>query len=349
VPEVKLGGGITVVDGIIKQMRGEYEHLVIAHSVTNTELLSSAKLIKVPHKRIYHLFKVVIKLHKLKTSSIILHIHGRHGFLFFIAGKILNIPIINQHHGYYGHQRKKKSLRKLNYLIDYLMLRFSELCIFTSIDEAAEAKKTYSNNIRSKLVFNRPLNQKKFAFTAVKRKISRLICLATSNIEQKGFDRQIQFFAEIEKLYPEIKLIHFLNMRKTVEILKIKSMINEQKLENYEMTQAVSNVWDLLDNTSDCIISTSRFEGRNLVLQEAFQRGFSTLATNCIGQNELLNVKWSNILDNNNEKEWLTTFEQLFYNPDREQQKCIEALKFVEQFGGLEEYCSELRLLYDQF
>lgn len=347
VPEVKFGGGITIIDAITRNLDNEYEHTVISHNIVDHNLLISTNLIEISHNKIHHLLNVIIALSRLKRGSTIVHIHGRHGFLFFIGAKLLNIPIINQHHGYYGHRKKSKRFRRLNFIIDYFMLRFSEICVFTSTDEENEVINRYSNNIRRKLIFNRPFIDKACSNIPRLRNISRLICLGTSNIEQKGFDRQIRFFRDIAERYPNIELIHFLNMQNEQEVEEMKSMIEEYNVKNYRIMQAVPNVWKILDNRTDCVISTSRYEGRNLVLQEAFQQGFSTLATNCSGQKELLDDKWSNVLDDGDEENWIYTFEQFFNNLDIEHQKCVAAYDFVAQFGGLEKYCEEVRLLYE--
>ena len=107
-------------------------------------------------------------------------------------------------------------------------------------------------------------------------------------------------------------LIHFFNFQNKKELNNIKNKIKELGIsKNYLLKNAKKNVWKEIINNKGIIISTSRFEGRNLVIQEAFHNYVPVVATDCLGQKELLSENHSFILNNNNPKNGQKLYFQL--------------------------------------
>ena len=103
--------------------------------------------------------KVFIKLLKKDKKNCLLHIHGRSGFLVFLAAKIQNYKIIYQAHGYYNKLSKNNNF--IQNLIDFFLLRFSDLVIFCSESEKNFIVKLYNLKNKNRVIQNNVNNIKK--------------------------------------------------------------------------------------------------------------------------------------------------------------------------------------------
>ncbi len=307
-------------------------------------------LVLTKHSSFRNFFKILGKLKEENKKNTLIHIHGRNGFFVFLAAKIMDFKIIYQSHGYYYKLSTRKLFSFLQNFIDSCLLKFSDLTIFTADGEKEFALKNYNIKQNFKVIYNRTNPSiKKVTSPIISEKLPIIYCLATSGIHQKGFNRQLTLIRNFKSCNSKFKLIHYFNFENQFELNYLKNKIKLLGLSNhYFLKRASKNVWDKINSTGGFIISTSKYEGRNLVIQEAFHNMIPVIATDCIGQKELLKETHSFILKEDRMDQWLNVLSEAIENKALRNKKVKKAKNWILQFGDMKVYSKELFDCYKQ-
>lgn len=341
-PPIKTAGGTTLLKNNLVNLFQKTTNEIWADGIEEDIKFYKVKPQITKHRNLKNFLKVFIKLLKKDKKNCLLHIHGRSGFFVFLAAKIQNYKIIYQAHGYYNKLSKNNNF--IQNLIDFFLLRFSDLVIFCSESEKNFIVKLYNLKNKNRVIQNNVNNIKK-GYPRIKNteKINLIYCLATSNIYQKGIDLQLKLVKELLALYSDFKIIHFFNSQNLQEKEIINKSIRELGLSNhYYLKPTIKNVWDYVDPIRGTIISTSRFEGQPLVISEAFYNNIPVVATNCLGQKDLLNDQNAFILDIKNKKEWPNILLKAITLQKQRNKKSEFAKKWLSQFGDKNTYTEKL-------
>lgn len=342
------GGGSLLIQNLVKALPKSCTSEVWVHKIIDSINYAPALLVEINHRSLLDCKNIYTRLKDLDKNETIIHVHGRHGFIIFAIAKFLNFKTIAHHHGYYYHSLNKSRLNIVQYLIDYFFLWCSSLVIFTSDGERDFALKTYSKKINFKVVYNRSFRDEIIFSRRRHSTNKRLVSMATANINQKGIDLQINLMKQLVTKFPKLKLIHYFNFAKTEELNFIRARISELNLEkNYIILQAHEDVWGKININTDILISCSRFEGRNLVIQEAFKAGLLVLATDCVGQAELLNEQRAFILPNNNYSNWVSVAQKAITIEASKCDKTDKAKIWIDTFGNIKDYAYEIEKQYE--
>lgn len=347
-PVIKIGGGIKVAQNIISNCPSEIKNQVWANGIEDKISFAGSKIELTNHAKIINFPKILNKLVKENKETSLIHVHGRNGFFVFLAAKILKMKVVYHPHGYYYKLLKKKKLSMLNNLVDYLILQFSDLIIFCSESEKNFAIQNYSLKNNHIVIHNVVEKFKKNTRIIKQREKTNIIyCLATNNIHQKGIDLQLSLAKELLDLMSNFKFIHYFNCKNHKEMKIIENKIKELGLSNhYFLKGTKTDVWNDIDCKIGTFISTSRFEGQPLVIHEAFQNGIPVVATNCIGQKELLTNNNSFILDIANKNNWSRILFDAINSENKRSQKRKAAKDWIRESGDIKSYMKELLNAY---
>lgn len=346
-PAIRTAGGTTLLKNNLVNLFQKTTNEVWASGIEEDIKFYKVKCQITKHTDIKNFIKIFIKLLKRNNKESLIHIHGRSGFLVFIAAKMQKFKTIYQAHGYYNKLINKRKYNYFHNLIDSSLLKFSDYIIFTSDGERDFVLRNFHLKTKYKVIYNRS----SYNHSQISKKISRkkkhiIYCLATSNIYQKGIDRQLLLIKELLKFTKNFKLIHYFNFQNKKELEFLKKEIKKLGLSDYYIfKKAKKNIWSYIYKQSSTIISTSRFEGRNLVIQEAFHNNISVVATNCLGQNELLNKDRSFILDED-KKDWAKVLFKAISSEELRTKRAKKAKKWIRQFGDMKTYTEELLETY---
>lgn len=349
-PVIRTSGGITLLQNILKNLPKNIKNQIWVGRIEEEIKFHKVKPIETSHAKINY-FPYLIKIFKDESNkNTLIHIHGRNGFYVFLAAKLLKFKVIFQAHGYYYKLINKRKFSFLNIAVDKLLLKYSDLVLFCSHHEKDFILKNYTSNLNYKVIYNRSekIKTKSIHNKKYPNKEALLYCLGTSNLYQKGIDRQLILIKELKKFLKNFMLIHYFNFQNKNEIFQLKNDIKNLGLsKHYILKSAHKNVWNEIDEKKGIIISTSRFETRNLVIQEAFHNSIPVVATNCIGQKELLNEQIAFILDNEDEKKWPKIIKNAILNTKERKKKVNNAKFWIQEFGDMKDYCKELISCYE--
>jgi len=348
-PVIRTGGGVILLQQILSNISDKTKNQVWAHRIEENLRFKNTKLKLTKHANLVYFPKIIIELIKQKKENTIIHVHGRNGFLVFLAAKFLKIRVVYQAHGYYYKLLKNNKFSFLNYFVDYFILKFTDLVIFCSESEKDFVIKNYALKNNHVVIQNSIKNLKK-GKPQIKNpeKINIIYCLGTSNIYQKGIDLQLKLAKELLKLIKNFKIIHFFNFQNHKEKMIIEKNIKKLGLSNHYFLQSTKkNVWDYIDPKMGTIISTSRFEGQPLVISEAFYNCIPVVATNCLGQQDLLKSKNAFILDTKNTQEWSKILLKAITSKDERNEKRKFAKDWIDQFGDMKKYINDLLSAYN--
>jgi len=343
-PEVRTSGGITLLQNNLINLTSGISHLIWASKIKEKINFYNTDTILTNHSNIRYFIQIIKRLKTEDNDNTLIHIHGRNGFFVFLAAKIIKIKVIYQAHGYYYKFEKRKLFFLFQNLLDNCLLQFSDFILFTSDGEKKFALKNYNVNIKYKVIYNRSnfVKKKKHIPTTSKKKLI-IYCLATSNIYQKGLDNQLLLIKKLKDLNSNFKLIHYFNFQNQYELKILNNQIKSLNLSShYFLKKATKYVWDEITASGGIVISTSRYEGRNLVIQEAFHNMIPVVATNCIGQNELLEENRGFILKENKFDEWPNILLEALSNEELRKLKAIRANNWIKKFGDMKQYSKEL-------
>ncbi len=350
VPVIRTSGGITLLQNILNNLPNNIKNQIWVGQIEEKLEFYKVKPLNTSHAKIIYFPYLIKILNNENTKDTLIHIHGRNGFFVFLAAKLLKFKIIFQAHGYYYKLNNKRLFSFLNISIDKILLKYSDLVLFCSHHEKNFVLKNYTSKLKYKVIYNRSERTKTKSKSNKNFKNKEIIfyCLGTSNLYQKGIDRQLILFKELKKIFPNFIIIHYFNFKNKKERIFLANEIKNLGLsKHYILKNAHKDVWSEIDKKKGIIISTSRFETRNLVIQEAFHNSIPVIGTNCIGQKELLKEQISFVLDNKDEKIWPKILNKAILNKKERNMKTKKAKKWIQNFGNMKDYCQELVSCYE--
>ena len=345
IPTIRTSGGIRILQNNLLHFPPNIENIIWANKIEEELHFHKTKIELTKHSNFKYFFNIYRRLKKEKRNNIIIHIHGRNGFLVFLVAKFLKYRVVYQAHGYYYKLSNRKKLLFINNLIDNLILKYSDFVLFCSNSEKKFALKNYSVNSNNRIILNRTQNNKKNDDRHIKinKKNYLIYCLATSNIYQKGIDQQLELVKDLKRFTKNFKLIHYFNFQNNAELEIIKEKIEKLNLsDNYFLRNAIPSIWEEIYEKQGILISTSRFEGMPMVILEAFHNFIPVVATNCYGQEDLLKEKRALILKKNERKMWAENLFNFMIDEEKKIEKSKHAKEWVISLGKIENYSLEI-------
>lgn len=348
-PVIRKGGGCVYLNDLVQsQVFENCEHHCIATTTIDENFIPGCNYFEINYNTIIGFFRTAILI--LRGNYDLIHIHGRHGGLVCIFLKLLGKKVVLQFHGYYGLDVPRSSLlNALNKIFDKLILKTADCVIATCKAEQKKIENLYKFSKTCVVLTRRSLS------TDLPRRESddvilnkkKIYCLSVEGVHQKGIDSFLDLCEQCKDL--EIEFIHYFNHKNLIELQYIQEQINTKELNNYYLRESCDKIWHDIYADAYAIISTSRFEGRNMTLQESFWNGVLVIASNCTGQDELLNDRWSMILDINDITSWKNVIEKATELSQAEKYKLeANAFNFISEFGDQNVMHREILNIYDQ-
>lgn len=174
-------------------------------------------------------------------------------------------------------------------------------CFQKVVCVSQQAKDQYEKkfNLKNSIVIYNPIDTNEIKKYRKKYEVKKefVFCAVGRLEDQKGFDRLIEAFIEINKYYPNFILNIIGDGSKGIEL---KRLVSENKLnDKIKFTGFIKNPYEVMAK-SDMLICSSRSEGYSLVVAEGMCLGLPILTTDCTGPNELINKGEFGILVENN-------------------------------------------------
>ena len=362
-PKYTIVGGTVYIKELIHELKkNKIQSSMICGAVSKDQepnLATDFRTIHFASKKPLELIISIISLVKLlirarSSANVVAHCHGRNTLIPAIISFFLRVPIVYQAHGYHYFNKKYNLVinRELNKLIDFLFLKLSKSIIFTCTSEYNNYVNKWLTIDQSKCVIiptriNIEKNEKNLKYQFNAGRTFRIACISASNFHQKGVDRLISLIRSLKNINFDFKVFHYFKVKDELELQILNRLISEAEVEDrYIMRSPVNDVWlKIMD--CDALISTSRYEGRNIAIQEAFVKRMPVIATNCSGQDELLSDDRSVVLPDNNEDLWPEIILSFFNNyKNLGYEKSNHASKFIRNDGGIDLMAKEFAALY---
>jgi glycosyltransferase involved in cell wall biosynthesis len=143
----------------------------------------------------------------------------------------------------------------------------------------------------------------------------KVICV-TRNAFEKGVDQLFPIWAALEVKNPDWTLEIFCDTRGYYDL---KFLLEKYHLKNC-IIKAPSKILETEYKTSSIFVSTSRFEAFPLVVLEAMSYGIPIVAYDClVGMSSILKDNFGYLIENGNQKEFISKLEILMQNVDLRQ------------------------------
>lgn len=344
----KRGGSIYVNELVQSQVFENCEHHCVAAATVDDEFILKCNYYEINYHTILGFARTIALIWNGHYDLI--HLHGRHGGLISIVAKLLCQKVIVQFHGYYGIDVPRNFFQdKLNKLFDNLILRTADCVIATCISEKKKIKDIYKFLKVDIVLTRRSVSPSLPSRNSVRSifKNKKIYFLSVEGIHQKGIDKFFELCEQCKNL--DLKFIHYFNHKNLKELEYVKDQVKTRALTNYQLRKSRDAIWTDIYSDAYAIISTSRFEGRNMTLQEAYWNRITVIATNCTGQDELLDERWSLILDKNEFSSWKDVLVKATELSEKDKHQLEEkAYQFISGFGDQHEMHKEIYNLYKQ-
>ena len=237
-----------------------------------------------------------------KEKPDIIHTHGKGpGFYGRIIGKILNIPVVHTFHGF--HYEDLPFLKqKLHLAVDILLTLITDQHIFVSNGEKNRARviklldednsTVIRNGVDHRYIQNLPVNR-----STILKSVgcsdwgkNRLLGTISRISPEKGVLNLLSAFSNVIQEKPDLRLIIVGGCPEEHRdyYLKIKNFIEKENLK--ERIRILGYRQDALEilKSMDFYISSSLSEGLPISMLEAFAAGVPTIATEIIGNKDIL-------------------------------------------------------------
>lgn len=304
-----FGGGPEHIYSLIKELYKKTNFFIacpddIPYKKRYAEILGENRLILIPHRK----FKLsyLYKLKKfIKDNEIkIIHSHGKGAGIYsrllsFISGS----PCVHTFHGLHiGDYNRFQIL--IYFLIERFLSLFTEKFISVSEGEYNEViTNKITNSSKVSVIENGvaipdlTISEKNFFSSP------RILITFTRFNYQKNSSQLIYIFEEL-KNQEKTDFFKLILLGTGEEENEIRTMCKEHNLNNlFHFKGMVENRYDYLNN-SFCYISTSRWEGMPLGILEAMSFGIPVIATDVVGNNNIVEHNKTGFLYNfNNPKE----------------------------------------------
>ena len=360
VPKWVLGGGTIYLSNLLKnsaERSNLFRHIVICGSSRSSgpKLPEKVEFISLNY---FCLSGVVALYNFFKENAVqCIHCHGRNTLPVAMLGLGMKIPVIMQFHGYYGIDRDDNHVKRLlSKIWDWIGVSISKAIVTTSEAESGrvqslwptQAQKNVEILTRVSVEINPQvaMNQATVEITQ-RRSLGRvqIISLGSHGLHQKGLDRLLSLCADLQRRGIRCDINVFFRKERVAEWSELEEAISLQNLRNVHLYPAIEDVWSHIISCSDALISTSRFEGRNMAIQEAFHLGMPVIATDCIGQSELLSPAWAFVLNNDCVSAWADVVATVMDVSVRAESAKAAELQ-VTKWGGIDCLQKEFSFLY---
>ena len=304
-----FGGGPEHIYSLVKELHRENSFYIACpddfpYKKKYAEILGKNRIILIPHRKfkLSYLFKLkyYVKDNKIK----IIHSHGKGAGIYGrLLSAISGIPCIHTFHGL--HTGSYNHYQKLVYIfLEKILSSFTKKNI------------SVSNGEYNEIIENKITNPKKIAIIENGVEIPdsiisednflsspKILITFTRFNYQKNSSQLILIFEELKK-QKKADLFNIILLGTGEEENKIQNMCKEYNLSNlFSFKGMVENRYDYLKN-SFCFISTSRWEGMPLSILEAMSFGVPVIATDVVGNNNIVEHNKTGFLYNiNNPKE----------------------------------------------
>lgn len=288
-----FGGGPEHIYSLLKALHKNNNFYVacpddIPYKRRFTELLGENKIILIPHRKFKFTTLLNLKAFTKKNSINVIHSHGKGAGIY---GRLLSfltgIPCVHTFHGFhtgnYNHIQKYfyRLIEKILSLLTKKIISVSkgELEILLQNKISSPSKITIIENAVE--IPAQSISEQNFSSKP------KIITTFTRFNYQKNSSQLIEIFKELK----ERKVAQFFKLAllgSGGEETEIRKMAKENGLnEIFVFSGTVENPGKYLED-SFCYISTSRWEGMPLAVLEAMSYGVPVIATNVIGNNDLV-------------------------------------------------------------
>ncbi len=304
-----FGGGPEHIYSLIKELYKDNNFFIACpddfpYKKKYAEILGGDRIILIPHRKfkVSYLFK--LKNYAKDKKIKIIHSHGKGAGIYSrFLSLITGIPCIHTFHGL--HTGSYNKYQKLLYIfLEKILSSITKKFISVSSGEYNKINKNKITNLKKIAIVENgveipdlKISEDNF-FSSPKN----LITFTRFNF-QKNSSQLIYIFEELKKQKKAdlFKIILLGTGEEENEIQKMCKGHNLSSLFNFK--GMVENRFDYLKN-SFCYISTSRWEGMPLSILEAMSYGMPVIATNVVGNNNVVEHNKTGFLYNiNNPKE----------------------------------------------
>lgn len=299
------GGGPEHIYSLIKELHKEIDFYVACpddfpYKERYSGILGENKITLIPHRkfRLTYLFK--LKSYVKDNRINIIHSNGKGGGIYSrLLSLISSTPCIHTFDGV--HTGNYNNYQKFLYiLLERFLSLFTKKIISVSDGEYKEIiENKIANPSKISIVKNgvgipnSPISEEIF-YSSPKN-----IITFTRYNHQKNTSQLIFIFEELKK-QNKADLFKMIVLGNGEEEDKIKKMSEDRNLNNlFDFKGLVENRYDYLIN-SFCYVSTSRWEGMPFSLLEAMSFGIPVIATDVIGNNNILEHNKTGFLYNMN-------------------------------------------------
>ena len=293
-----LGGGPFHIDLILKNLVDNFNFYMAApldepYGIQWQQRLGKQNFFELPF-RSFSVIRFLKLLFFIKKKSIrLVHSHGKGAGIYSRMLKVF-LPGIKVVHTFHGiHLQQYNSFRRNIYIrIERLLSKLTNQFINVS---AGEQKICLQNNLFdkniSRIILNamNPIANPGKTKTEIRRDqslpLERFIIISVLRF---SYQKNLPLLVNIAEQLSENKRILFLIIGDGEQRKEIETVILEKKIDNIIILGFRTNVHDYLF-ASDIYLSTSLWEGLPYSLIEAASCGLPIVATNVIGNNEIVN------------------------------------------------------------
>lgn len=280
-----FGGGPKHVDQLIDGLHEDFTLFVACpkEEPFGNKWYNESKIsdfFELPHRKFsfLSLWKLGVFINKNKID--IIHSHGKGAGIYSRLLKVFR-PIVKVVHTFHGISANYGLVFNRLYLIfESFLSLFTARFIYVSNGEANKSKNMGLFNLsKSSVIYNgisdRHISKEKHDNTF------NIIC-----ISRFDYAKHMDFAYSIAKRFKNDKAIKFIWVGDGEEKLRLQELALQEDL-NIEFIGFVSDPFPYLQN-SDVLLSTSRFEGMPYALIEASSIGIPIIATDVVGNNEIV-------------------------------------------------------------
>ncbi len=336
-----FGGGPRHVDQLIKELPSNYEVFLaypkdgIPYAQNWDSLISSENRIYIPYRKFS--IRTLFSLYKfIKKNKIdIVHSHGNGAGIYSRLLKILGTKakVVHTFHGITTNYSSKFKFY-LNKLTGIFLRPFTDKFILVSNGELNLARQMhFVNNKKANVIYNG------IDSSNIKAKSDHFKVITLSRFDfQKNMDLAYQIAKSLKD-----ENIEFIWVGNGDDWERLKKQSEAEHL-NIRFTGFSNHPIDYLA-CSTVYLSTSRFEGLPYALIEAASIGLPIVATDVVGNNEVVENNKNGFLFNTLE-EANGFLKQLLHDKDLVSQMSEESIKFYNQNFTTEKMVSSLCDLY---
>ena len=301
-----FGGGPEHIYSLIKELYKENNFYIacpddVPYKKNYAEILGEDRIILIPHRK----FKLSC-LFKLKGFAKhnrinIIHSHGKGAGIY---GRLLSlftgIPCIHTFHGL--HTGSYSRYQKLLYIfLERILSSFTEKYISVSSGECNEMIENKISNAQKMTVIENGVDIPDLTISEDNFFISPKILITFTRYNYQKNSSQLIFIFEELKKQKKADFFKIVLLGSGEEENEIQNMCRKYNLSSsFNFKGMVENRFDYLRN-SFCYISTSRWEGMPLSILEAMSFGVPVIASNVVGNNNIVDHEKTGFLYNSDD------------------------------------------------